>query len=85
MTGSLALGTLQCSNCGEDVDETGYVPALGGGDDREPTPEAALCTACGFSEVGFAGCAPEPGDVDADALLHVRRVDDGYEVLDVKE
>lgn len=83
----LALGDLACSHCGEDLGDAGYVPARTGNDDREPVPGGALCTACGFSEVGFAGCAPDPGDVEveADALLHVERGGDGYEVLGVKE
>ncbi|PSQ16863.1 hypothetical protein BRD00_09830 [Halobacteriales archaeon QS_8_69_26] len=84
----LALPAVSCSNCGEEVNDGGYIPAAGADGDADPRPDGALCTRCGFSEVGFAGCAPEPGDVeavDADVLLHVQREEEGYRVLGTKD
>lgn len=88
MNERLPLSTVACANCGDDIADAGYLPAAYEDGEHDPLPEGALCTTCGFSEVGFAGCAPELGDVervDADVLLHVERVDDGYEVLGAKK
>lgn len=80
--------SITCAACGEAV-ESGYLPAVDRGDGYEPSPDDAVCAACGFNEVGYAGCAPEVGDVvDADdetVLLHVDATGDGLEVLSVKE
>lgn len=71
-------GTLECAECGEAI-ETGYLPVTEAGGDYEPLAGAALCGACGFTEVGMNGCAPRPADVDADALARVE-VGDGVTV-----
>lgn len=80
---------LVCSACDERIEDTGYLPAVDRGDAYDPTPEAAVCGACGFNEVGYAGCAPELDDVvdpgPDDVLLHVRVTDDGVEPLSAKD
>jgi hypothetical protein len=80
---------LACSECGEAITDAGYLPAAEGGTGYEPRPDAAVCDACGFNEVGMQGCAPELDDVvvsgAADVLLYVRRTDDGLEVVSRKE
>lgn len=85
--------SLTCAECGENVAESGYLPARDLGDETyEPVPERALCGTCGFNEIGFAGCAPELGDVrdevladeTVDALLQVSITDDGIDVLSSK-
>lgn len=80
--------TLTCAECGEAL-EAGYLPAVARGDEYEPRAADAVCSACGFNEVGYAGCAPEVDDVvDAGAdtvLLHVDATGDDLEVLSVKE
>ncbi|SEV96401.1 hypothetical protein [Natrinema salifodinae] len=89
--------SLTCTECGEELSDQGYLPAVERDDDYEPLPDGAICGACGFNEVGFAGCAPELDDVvgsdsdlasdadQADALLHVRITEDGLDVLSAKE
>ena len=81
--------TPECSVCGDEVDDAGYLPAVERESGYEPQSEAAVCDACGFNEVGMMGCAPELDDVDgsgaADVLLYVRRTDDGLEVVSGKE
>ena len=85
---------LTCAECGEDVTDSGYLPARDVGDETyEPVPEGALCGSCGFNEVGFAGCAPELGDVrdkvlageTADTLLQISVTADGIDVLSAKD
>lgn len=80
---------LVCSECGEPVDDAGYLPAVEREDAYEPMPEAAVCGACGFNQLGYAGCAPELDDVvdpgPDDVLLHVRATDDGIEPLSAKD
>ena len=44
---------LVCAECGDPLEE-GYLPALDHGAKYEPAPEGAVCTACGFNEVGYA-------------------------------
>lgn len=79
---------LVCAVCEEELDETGYVPAIEGGEAAEPLLEDAVCGACGFSEVGMTGCAPALDEVDesgtGDVLLFVRRTDAGFEVVSTK-
>ena len=79
----------ECSVCGEEFTEAGYLPAVERESGYEPRGEAAVCDACGFNEVGMMGCAPELHDVAesgaADVLLYVRRTDGGLEVVSVKE
>ena len=83
--------SLTCAECGAVLAESGYLPASEVGDETyEPIPEAALCGACGFNEVGFAGCAPELDDVlgdssTGDVLLQVKATDAGVDVLSVKD
>ena len=81
--------TTACSVCGEEVADTGYLPAVERESGYEPRGEDAVCDACGFNEVGMMGCAPELHDVAesgaADVLLYVRRTDGGLEVVSVKE
>lgn len=79
---------LACAECEAEVEDLVYLPAHDQGGEYDPVPEAAVCTDCGFTEVGFAGCAPEPGDLlDADdaVLLQVDVVDDGVEIVSVKD
>lgn len=80
--------TLACSECGDDFDD-GYLPAVGGDGTYEPRAGDAVCTACGFNEVGYAGCAPEVGDLvepdDDTVLLHVEVSGDDVSVLSAKE
>ena len=80
--------TLACAECREEFEE-GYLPADDRNGEYEPRPDDAVCTACGFNEVGYAGCAPEVGDVvddgDGTVLLHVDAGGDGIEVRSVKE
>ena len=79
----------ECSVCGEEFTEAGYLPAVEQEGGYEPRGEAAVCDACGFNEVGMMGCAPELNDVaesgTADVLLYVRRTDGDLEVVSVKE
>ena len=81
--------SLDCSTCGEQITDEGYVPATEREAGYEPAVEDAVCDACGFNEVGMMGCAPELDDIDttgaADVLLYVRRTDGGLEVVSVKE
>jgi hypothetical protein len=79
--------TLGCAECGEAFDD-GYLPAVETEDGYAPRAGEAVCTACGFNEVGYAGCAPEVAnlvDVDGAVLLHVDASGDGVAVLSVKE
>lgn len=80
--------TLTCRECGDPFDD-GYLPAVEGDGSYEPRDDDAVCSACGFNEVGYAGCAPEVGDlVDADddlVLLHVEVSGDDVTVLSAKE
>ena len=80
--------TLVCAECGDALEE-GYLPAEDRDGAYEPVPGDAVCTACGFNEVGYAGCAPEVGDLVADeegtVLLHVDASGDDLEVRSVKE
>jgi len=79
---------LVCAECGDPLEE-GYLPALDHGAEYEPAPEGAVCTACGFNEVGYAGCAPEVDDLsetDDDAvLLHVGVSGGDVDVRSAKE
>ena len=81
--------SLDCSTCGEQITDEGYVPATEREAGYEPAVGDAVCDACGFNEVGMMGCAPELDDVDesgtADVLLYVRRTDDGLAVVSGKE
>jgi len=78
--------TLTCSVCGATVDDAGYLPATEHGDGYRPTPDDAVCGACGFNEMGMGGCAPELADVtdEDDVLLYVERTDDAFEVVSAK-
>ncbi|GAB3671747.1 hypothetical protein [Halopiger thermotolerans] len=87
----LSTPTLSCAECGEPIEDAGYVPADERGDGYEPIADAAVCDACGFNEIGMMGCAPELGDVidpEPDrVLLYVRVTDagDGLEVVSAKD
>ncbi|WP_248896621.1 hypothetical protein [Haloplanus halobius] len=80
---------LTCSHCGEPITDSGYLPATDASGTYQPIPEAAVCGACGFNELGMTGCAPEPTDVfdsdTADVLLYVTVSDEGVERVSVKE
>lgn len=79
---------LACAECGEEAGDLVYLPAHDRDGEYDPVPEAAVCTDCGFTEVGYAGCAPEPGDLlDADdaVLLQVDVVGDAVEIVSVKD
>lgn len=78
--------TLACAECGETFRE-GYLPAEETDEGYEPREGAAVCAACGFNEVGYAGCAPEVDDlVDGEGvLLHVTVTEADVEVDTVKE
>lgn len=77
---------LICVECGEGFEE-GYLPAVDRDGAYEPRPDDAVCTACGFNEVGYAGCAPEVDDVvdldEGTILLHVSATSDDIEVRSV--
>ena len=77
---------LVCAECGEAFAE-GYLPADEAEEGYEPRAEAAVCAACGFNEVGYAGCAPEADDlVDGEGvLLHVSVDGEDLEVVTVKD
>lgn len=81
--------TLSCSECGQEIEETGYLPAIDRDDEYEPLVEAAICDACGFNDIGMMGCAPELDEVidpgPDDVLLYVRMADDGVEVVSTKD
>ena len=81
--------TTACSVCGDEVADTGYLPAVERESGYEPRGKDAVCDACGFNEVGMTGCAPELNDVDesgtADVLLYVRWTDGDLEVVSIKE
>lgn len=80
---------LYCSECGEKLEDTGYLPATEHAEEYQPLADAGVCGECGFNEIGMMGCAPELADViDADAadvLLYVRRINEGMEVKSTKE
>jgi hypothetical protein len=80
--------SLVCAVCGGEVTDVGYLPATDGEDDYRPHPDDTVCGTCGFSEVGMMGCAPALDDVaeaaDADVLLYVERLEEGFEVRSVK-
>lgn len=80
--------SLACAACGDEFEE-GYLPAVDGDGEYDPRPDGAVCLACGFNEVGYAGCAPEVDDVvddeDGFVLLHVDAGGDGIAVRSVKE
>ncbi|WP_226006747.1 hypothetical protein [Natrinema salinisoli] len=80
--------TLECSACGDQIEDTGYLPATERDDGYEPLADGAVCEACGFSEIGLMGCAPELDDVvdsgPDDILLYVRTTDDGIDVVSTK-
>ncbi|WP_226482180.1 hypothetical protein [Natrinema amylolyticum] len=81
--------TLYCAECGEEIEDTGYLPATERDGEYEPLSDAAVCEACGFNDVGMMGCAPELDDVidpdPDDTLLYVRVTDEGLDVLGTKE
>lgn len=81
--------TLDCSECGSEIEDAGYLPATEREDGYEPTPEDAICDACGFNEVGMMGCAPTLDEVTKegsnDVLLYVNAADGGFDVISVKE
>lgn len=54
---------LSCAVCGDSI-ERGYAPAERTDTGHVLREEAAVCDVCGFSEVGFMGCAPELGDFE---------------------
>lgn len=89
-------GSLSCADCGEPVADSGYLPAVAVSEETyQPVPDRAVCGACGFNELGFAGCAPELGDVvgdvvaddtvEADRLLQISVSAAGIDVLSAKE
>lgn len=82
--------SLTCAECGTTVAESGYLPATEVGEETyEPLPDMAVCGTCGFNELGFAGCAPEFGDLadpgSADTLLQIAVSDMGVDVLGAKD
>lgn len=81
--------SLHCAECGEAVEDTGYVPARGNGGTDDLLSEDAVCGDCGFNAIGMSGCAPELDDLgasdEADVLLYVRRTDEGFDVVSTKE
>lgn len=80
---------LSCSACGEEIEEAGYLPATDSNGEYDPLPDAAVCDACGFNDIGMMECAPELDEVTDpgpdDVLLYVRVTDDGIDVLSVKD
>lgn len=81
--------TLFCSECDEEIEGAGYLPATETAGGYEPRADEAICDACGFNEVGMMGCAPELDEVvdsgPDDVLLYVRRTDTGIDVVSAKE
>lgn len=81
--------TLYCSECGEEIDDAGYLPATERDGGYEPLTDAAVCDACGYNTIGMMGCAPELDEVidpnPDDVLLYVRKTDDGIEVVTTKD
>jgi len=77
---------LRCSVCGRSVDDAGYLSATERDAGYRPSPDDAVCGACGFNEVGMTGCAPDLDDVggDGDVLLYLERTDAGFDVVSVK-
>lgn len=80
--------SFECSNCGEAI-ERGYVPAdSDDGATYEVRADAAVCDACGWAEVGFAGCAPTLSDLlDSDdaVLARLEPGDDGLAVASITD
>ena len=80
---------LSCTECDEEIEDAGYLPATERDEGYEPLADAAVCDACGFNEIGMTGCAPELDDVidpePDDVLLYVRVTDDGIEVVTAKD
>lgn len=78
---------LTCVECEDEIADAGYLPATEYGDGYEPMPDEAVCGACGFNDIGMAGCAPELADVadpdTADVLLYIQPTDTGVEVVSV--
>lgn len=83
-----ALDSLDCSACGDEIDDVGYLPAIEREDVYEPKSESAVCGTCGFNEIGMMGCAPELDEITEpgpdDVLLFVRHTAGGFEVVSVK-
>lgn len=81
--------TLECSECGIEIEDAGYIPATESEDGYEPTPEAAICDSCGFNEVGMMGCAPTLDEVTQaganDVLLYVTATHEGIAVVSARE
>lgn len=81
--------TLYCSECGEEIDDSGYLPATERDGGYEPLTDVAVCDACGYNTIGMMGCAPELDEVidpnPDDVLLYVRKTDDGIEVVTTKD
>jgi hypothetical protein len=83
-----APASLTCAVCAETVADAGYLPATDLGGSYRPHPDDAVCGACGFTDVGMSGCAPELDEVidpaPDDVLLYVERTPDGFDVVSVK-
>lgn len=81
--------TLYCSECGEEIDDAGYLPATERDGGYGPLTDGAVCDECGFNTIGMMGCAPELDEVidpnPDDVLLYVRKTDDGIEVVTTKD
>jgi len=80
--------SLTCAVCDAAVDDVGYLPATDLGGSYRPHSDDVVCGACGFTDVGMSGCAPELDEVIApgpdDVLLYVERTSEGFDVVSVK-
>jgi len=80
--------SLTCAVCGEAIDDAGYLPATDLDGSYRPHSDDAVCGACGFTEVGMSGCAPELDEVAEstpdDVLLYVERTSEGFDTVSVK-
>lgn len=67
---------LTCLACGDEIEE-GYAAGVEQDGEYALRSDDAICGRCGFTEIGFAGCAPTLADLDADAAVLVRFTLDG--------
>lgn len=84
-----APSSLECSECGMEIEDAGYVPATERDDGYEPTLEEAICDTCGFNEIGMMGCAPPLDEVTQagsnDVLLYVNATEEGIDVISARD